>query len=313
MNIKQLQVFLAVAETGSFSKGASATFITQSTVSQHIFALEQEFDLPLFDRTGKGALLTEAGKLLKLHAVRIIAEIHAAELALQRFKGAEEALLQVGGSNIPADYMIPAALPRLLQQFPGLKVTVCQGDSRGILDKLLQEEVEICVVGSSFPLEGIDFSPMGTDVIRLVVSGSHPWVGRKSVTIAEIEATQLIFREAGSGTGKSVLEALAGKGLNPAKLAIKAVLGSNEAIKQAVMGGLGASFVSELSVRHELERGELAAVEVQGLKIVRGFHLAVRSGRTLSPAAQAFVAAMEEMYEPPSRDGKNPGPVAPLD
>lgn len=301
MNIKQLEVFLAVAETGSFSKGANATFITQSTVSQHISALEREFELPLFDRTGKGALLTEAGKLLALHAGRILADLRGAELALHRFKGAEEATLKVGGSNIPADYMIPAALPRLLQRFPGLTTTVCQGDSRGILDKLLREEVELCVVGSRFNLEGIDYAPLGQDVIRLVTNRDHPWGRRAAVTVDEIASEPLIFRESGSGTGKSVLEALEQAGMNPRTLQIKAVLGSNEAIKQAVMGGLGVSFVSELSVRQELARGELAAVAVQGLEIVRRFHLAARAGRALSPAAKAFVAVMEEMYASPPR------------
>jgi DNA-binding transcriptional LysR family regulator len=94
-----------------------------------------------------------------------------------------------------------------------------------------------------------------------------------------------------------VLETLTWAGLNRANLKIKAILGSNEAIKQAVGGGLGVSFVSELSVRQELERGELACVAVDGVEIVRSFHLAVRSGRALSPAAQAFVSIMREIYE----------------
>lgn len=296
MNIKQLEVFLAVAETGSFSKGASATYITQSTVSQHVAALEREFDLPLFDRTGKGALLTEAGKLLVLHAGRILAEMRGAERALYRFRGAEEAELRVGGSNIPADYMIPAALPRLLQRFPGLTTTVCQGDSRGILDKLLKEEVELCVVGSMFELDGVDYTPLGHDLIRLVASPGHPWGVRGGVTFDEIAAEPLIFRESGSGTGKSVLEALGRAGIAPAGLRIRAVLGSNEAIKQAVMGGLGVSFVSDLSVRQELARGDLVAVDLEGMEIVRSFHLATRGGRALSPAAQAFAAVMKELF-----------------
>lgn len=295
MNIKQLEVFLAVAESGSFSKGAEATYITQSTVSQHISSLEREFDLHLLDRTGKGALLTEAGKLLAIHAGRIRAGMREAELAMHRFKGVEEAFLRVGGSNIPADYMIPAALPGLLQRFPGVRVTVCQGDSRGIVNRLLQDEMEICVVGSVFALKGIDFKPMGMDLIRLVVGNGHRWQSRSSVSISEIEDEPLIMRESGSGTGQAVLDALAQIGMNRG-LRIKAVLGSNEAVKQSVIAGLGVSFVSELSVQKELERGELVAVTVDGLEIVRRFHLASRSGRALSPAAEAFVEVMQEMY-----------------
>jgi len=296
MNIKQLEVFLAVAGTGSFSKGAGATCITQSTVSQHIAALEREFDLVLFDRTGKGALLTEAGKLLAMHAGRTMAELRGTELAMRRFRGAEEAELRVGGSNIPADYMIPAALPGLLRRLPGITATVCQGDSRGILDMLLREEVELCVVGSRFGLEGVAYAPLAKDVIRLVTDRKHPWGKRGEISVDEIAAEPLIFRESGSGTGKSVLEALELAGINRTSLKIKAVLGSNEAIKQAVAGGLGVSFVSELSVRQELERGDLVAVEVQGLQVARRFHLATRAGRILSPAAKIFVEVMEEMF-----------------
>lgn len=296
MNIKQLEVFLAVAGTGSFSKGAAATFITQSTVSQHISALEREYDLPLFDRTGKGALLTEAGKLLAGHAERILADMRRAELALYRFKGAEDAELKVGGSNIPADYMIPAALPRLLESLPGLTATVCQGDSRGILDRLLKEEVELCIVGSRFVLKGVDYSPLCQDVICLVTGRDHPWSRRTSVSVEEIADEPLIFREAGSGTGKSVFEALEQAGMKVSSLKIKAVLGSNESIKQAVTGRLGVSFVSEISVRQELERGDLVRVPVEGLEIVRFIYLATRAGRALSPAAKTFAGVMEELY-----------------
>lgn len=298
MNIKQLEVFLAVAESGSFSKGANATFITQSTVSQHIFALEREFDLRLFDRTGKGAILTEAGKLLAEHARRILAGMDEARGAMRRFRGGEEVTLRIGGSNIPADYMIPAALPLLMQRLPGLTTIVMQGDSRGVLDKLLREEVELCVVGSRFPMEGVDYAPLGTDMIRLVVGPSHPWWGRSSVTVAELAEETLIFREAGSGTGKSVLDSLVLAGVEPARLKARAIMGSNEAVKRAVMEGIGVAFVSELSLRQELERGVVAVVTLQGVEIVRRFYLASRAGRTLSPAAREFAAVMAQIYGP---------------
>ena len=140
MNLKQLEIFLAVAETGSFSQGAEKTFLTQSTVSQHISSLENSFGIKLLDRTGKGALLTEGGKILYRHARRVLTEIESLERALQGFKGLDEAELRIGGSNIPGNYMIPAILPALLEQFPGLRLTLIQGDSRDIMDKLAKEE-----------------------------------------------------------------------------------------------------------------------------------------------------------------------------
>ena len=102
MNLKQLEIFLAVAETGSFSRGAEATFITQSTVSQHISSLESDFGVRLLDRTGKGALLTEGGKVLFHHARQVVTDIEAINQAMRRFKGVEDTDLRIGGSNIPA-------------------------------------------------------------------------------------------------------------------------------------------------------------------------------------------------------------------
>ena len=292
MNLKQLEVFRSVAETGSFSKGAEASFITQSTVSQHISALEAEMGVRLFDRTGKGALLTEAGKLLLCHARKIITDFGEADRALRRFKGLEDATLLVGGSNIPAVYMIPAAIPILAERFHGLAISVSQGDSRDILEKLLKEEIELGIVGIRREFEGLDFAPLKRDLIRLVAHGRHRWGERETVSVDELKGEKLIIREAGSGTGESVEEALAAAGLQPDEIRIAACLGSNEAIKQAVVNGMGVSFLSELSVRRDVERGELRTYNVKGLNITRDFFLATRSGRDLSPAARAFIEVM---------------------
>lgn len=296
MNLKQLEVFLAVAESGSFSRGAETTFITQSTVSQHISALEKEFGVKLLDRTGRGALLTEGGKVLLQHARRIIADARGIELTMGRFKGVEDVTLSVGGSNIPGSYMIPAAIPSLLERFPGLRITLLQGDSRETLERIAREEVELGIIGSRFAEEGFTFIPLGRDEIRLVVSRQHRWRRRKAVNPEELLEEAFILREPGSGTGKTVRDALAKAGVSPARLKVRAWLGSNEAVKHAVRGGLGISFLSEVSVRRELERGELAEVRVRGVEISRQFYLASRAGRELSPAATAFAGVMEESY-----------------
>ena len=294
MNLKQLEIFLAVAETGSFSRGAEATFITQSTASQHISSLESDFGVRLLDRTGRGALLTEGGKVLFQHARQVIDDVQAIHQAMRRFKGVEDVELRIGGSNIPANYMIPELLPVLLELFPTLRLTLIQGDSRDILEKLAREEIELGVVGSRFDEEGFEFAPLGRDEISLVVNRRHPWNGRKSVELAELEGEPLVLREPGSGTGRTVNEALAKAGLPPQTLKVTAHLGSNEAVKHAVASGLGSSFVSLLSVGKEIEREELVPVKVKGLTISRRFYLASRAGRELSPAAKAFAKVLGE-------------------
>jgi LysR family transcriptional regulator, low CO2-responsive transcriptional regulator len=296
VNLKQLEVFLAVAESGSFSRGAEATFITQSTVSQHISSLEQEFGLRLFDRTGKGALLTEGGKLLAEYAGRLLHDARAIESAMSRFRGIEDALLKVGASNIPGSYMVPAALPLLFASFPGMRLAIVQTDSGDILERLSREEVEIGVVGSTFAREGFRFTPLGHDEILLVVPSRHRWQGRAAIQCEELADEPVVMRESGSGTGNTVSSALLRAGFDPLRMRVRAILGGNEAVKHAVAGGVGVAFVSALSVRGELARGELVAVEVAGVRIVRSFFLAVRDGRELSPAATAFAGIMQELY-----------------
>jgi len=297
MNFKQLEVFQAVAESGSFSKGADATFITQSTVSQHISALEKELGIRLLDRTAKGALLTAAGEILLIHARRVIGEMRGIRMAISRFKGVEDVALTAGASNIPGNYMIPEILPVLQQRFPGLTLTILLGDSRDIVRKIETEEVELGIVGSRFADEALTFTPLGQDRIMLVVGRCHPWFSRTSAGLDELRQQSFILREQGSGTGKTVSEALAAVGIDPGGLNVKVSLGSNEGIKHAVAGGAGISFVSELSVRRELAQGELREIMIPGLEIARQFYLVSRAGRELSPAAAAFAGVMLEKFQ----------------
>ncbi len=300
MNLKQLEVFLAVAESSSFSKGAEATFITQSTVSQHISALESEFGLKLFDRTGRGAFLTAAGKLLLKHARSVTDEAREIPVIMNRFKGLENALLSIGGSNIPSSCMIPDILALFNRDHSGVTVTLLQDDSREIIEKLKKDEVELAVVGNRYEEQGIIFDPLVSDNIVLVAGANHKWKKKKDISLNEFQEESFVFREPGSGTGKAVREALAADGCSPDQLKVTAFLGSNESVKQAVVNGVGISFVSEMSVRKECARGELFIVRVKGLAIPRRFYLARRRGRELSPAAKAFAALLVQQYPPES-------------
>ncbi|QWV95325.1 LysR family transcriptional regulator [Geomonas oryzisoli] len=296
MNLKQLEVFIKVAESGSFSKGAEATFITQSTVSQHISALESEFGMKLLDRTGKGALPTEGGKILLERARKLVDYAKEIPVALARFKGIEEAELNIAGSSIPGEYMIPAALPLLISRFPGVTIVLRQGDSRDVLGKLLSEEVELGVVGGCFEEETLEFVPFAEDELVLIAPSGHRWGKERAIRKEELLGESVVLRETGSGTGKAAAQALRAAGIDPGTLRVAAHLGSNEAVKRAVIAAIGVSFVSSVSVQHELEQGTLIQVPVAGVSIKRQFYLASRKGRELSPAAVAFRGIMVEMY-----------------
>jgi DNA-binding transcriptional LysR family regulator len=302
MNLKQLEVFIAVAESGSFSRAAEITFLTQSTVSQHVSSLESEFDLRLLDRTGKGALLTEAGKILLLHARRVVAEALEVPLVLNRFRGLEKVVLKIGGSNIPACYMIPECMPCFREQHPGVIISLFQGDSRETLERLKREEVEFALVGNRFEEKGFVYTPLLQDKISLVVPADHLWSGKDYILPEDLIAEPLIFREPGSGTDRSFRDELAKAGYAPDQLKVSMHLGSNEAVKQAILNGAGISFLSEMSVKKECEREELFVVNVKGLAIFRYFYLVTHQGRELSPAADAFTACILERFQSENRE-----------
>lgn len=296
MNLKQLEVFLAVVDTRSFSRAAEATFLTQSTVSQHISSLEAEFDLRLLDRAGKAAFLTEGGKILLEFARKIVSQAREVPLAMKRFKGLEDVFLKIGASNIPGSYLIPSVLPLFTARYPGVSLTVLQGDSRETLDRLKKEEIDIGIIGALFEDKNIELKQLGQDKIVLTVKGDHRWARKKRISPKEMLTEKFIIREFGSGTDKTVHEALEKFGIDPNRMKVRANLGSNEAVKQAVAHGMGAAFISEISIEKELARGDMAAVKIRGLTISRCFYLITRRKRDLSPPAQAFVNFMMEMH-----------------
>lgn len=296
MNLHRLEIFMAVADAGNFSRAAEKMLLTQSTVSQHVAALESELGIRLFDRTGRGAELTEGGRLFRQHVRQILIECADLHQIMARFQGMEDTQLNVGASNIPANYLIPELLPIMASRHPGVILNVTAGDSREILEQLDAGAVALAVVGNRFGDEAVAYAPLISDTLLFVIGAGHPWRDRVEVGLEALVSTPLVVRESGSGSGRSTENALQKAGLDIARLHITARLGSNEAVKQAVTRGFGSAFLSSLSIQRELAQGELIALKVEGVTIERRFWLATRRGRTLSPAAQAFARLLTDTF-----------------
>jgi DNA-binding transcriptional LysR family regulator len=292
MTLKQLEVFVAVADTSSFSRGAEKSCITQSTASQHIQGLEEELGIRLFDRGRGGALLTEAGKLFLIRARRILSECDESRSVIRRFLGMEDVVLKVGASTIPGTCLIPAALGMFQAECPRVRLEVAQGDSRSVVNQLLAEEVELGFTGGRYDDERVHFEEMGQDTIVCAVARGNLDTPPQSLSQAELCKAPLVVREQGSGTQKAVYEALAGTWINRESLRVVAVLGSSEAVKRALLEGAGYAFISRMSIEEELASGILTTVRIPGLNIMRKFYAAYRFGRELSPAAAGFLKLM---------------------
>ena len=292
MTLKQLEVFVAVADTSSFSRGAEKACITQSTASQHIQGLEEELGIRLFDRGRGGALLTGAGKLFYGRARKILSECDESRSAVRRFLGMEDVVLKVGASNIPGTCLIPAVLGRFQAECPRVRLEVSQGDSRSVVRELVAEDIELGFIGGRYDDDRVHFEEMGEDTIVCAVSRDRVDSAKKSLSQAELCKVPLVVREQGSGTQKAVYEALAKTWISRESLQISAVLGSSEAVKRALLEGAGYAFVSSMSIGEELASGSLQTVRIPGLTVTRRFYAAYRSGRELSPAATAFLSLM---------------------
>jgi DNA-binding transcriptional LysR family regulator len=288
MTLKQLEVFLAIAESGSFSGGARKVCITQSTASQHIQALEEELGVRLFDRVSGGALLSEAGKLLRSRAHTILAECDESRAAIRRFIGMEDSVLRVGASTTPGTVMLPEIIGRFIKEYPTVRVEVVQKDSHSIVQRLLDERVELGFIGRRVGDERVHCELMGEDDVVCAASPELIPQGKRRMSQAELCTTPLILREEGAGSRRAVEEALAGTWIKRESLRIVAVLGSNEAIKQALLNRVGYAFVSRRSIAAELEAGRMTTVRIPGLTITRRFYAVRRKHRELSPSAAAL-------------------------
>jgi DNA-binding transcriptional LysR family regulator len=287
MTFKQLEVFLAVADTRSFSKGGEMVSLAQSTASQHVRALEEELEARLFDRNVSQVCLTEAGQLFYEQAAEICRLCAKAKEDVRRFQGLEQATLRLGASTIPAVYLIPVLLGRFTKAWPGVRLEVAQGDSREIIRLVQENHVEFGVVGGRFSADNVSFQELLRDQIILV--GHQQQQQDTAVSVQQLPEIPLIIREQGSGTRQALEDSLQKVGLQLRNLRIVAELGSTEAVLRAVLCGAGSAFVSKLAVRQELHNGTLIEQHVSDLEISRQIFLAKRRMGSLSPAAEAFL------------------------
>ncbi|HEY7366497.1 MAG TPA: selenium metabolism-associated LysR family transcriptional regulator [Methylomirabilota bacterium] len=293
MDLRRLEVFVKVAELGSFSRAAEALFLTQPTVSEHVRALEEDLGVQLLDRLGRGAAPTPAGQLLLGYAHRILALMREARQAVDRFQGRLLGELIVGGSTIPGEYILPALIGQFKAKYPDISISLRVGSSQQISEWVEEGRVEIGVVGARPGSRALVARELMADEMVIVVPPEHPWTRRPSVGLADIRAEPLLLRERGSGTRQALERALAEAGTDLSAFRVAGEMGSTQAVKQAVRAGIGVTLLSRLAVEDECRARLLVCVRVEGLDVRRSFHLVTHRERSRSPLAQAFLEFIE--------------------
>lgn len=284
--LRQLQVFEAIVRLGSFTRAAEELFLTQPTVSMQIKKLAESMGLPLFEHVGRSVKPTEAG--LELYdACRVIFEKLAnLEMTLADLKGMKRGRLRLGVIST-AEYFAPATLGAFSQLHPGIDVSLKVTNRERIIERMQANEDDLYIMGQvptgEMDVEAYPFAP---NPLVVMAPRNHPLVGKKKIKFEEIANEPLIIREPGSGIRDVTLKLFQSKDLRPN---VRMELGSNEAIKHAIVGGLGISILSLHTLNLEGVNGPVAILDVEGFPIPRQWYVVYPKGKELSLVAKAFL------------------------
>ena len=287
LNYHQLRIFCAVARLAGFTKASEALYISQPAVSAQVKALERAVGAPLVEREGRNIRLTEAGRLVYEHGQQIFAIGNSLGRAVDALLGLEAGRLAIAASTTPGDYLLPPIIGAFKERHPKVEVELRIANTQAIIRSLAQREVDLGFIGD--PVEHPDLSLLQfrLDEIALFVDPKHPWARRKAIGAKDLAGSRVILREPGSATRKWSEESLRSLGVH---YTVAMELGSNEAVKRAVMAGLGVGMLSRFALDLEVATGALRPVPVKGFKPQRWLYVAHNRHARFTPAQQAFLS-----------------------
>ena len=289
LNFHQLYIFQTVATHLSFSRAAEAMEITQPAVSIQVQELEKFLGITLFHRRPRGLRVTEAGEAVLAYSQQIFSLSNQLMNTIHEMEDLQSGHLVLGASTTPGEYVLPLVIGRFRQVYPGIHVELIIGNTRTIIRRILDREMDLGMVGDrvedpSNELETVDFQD---DEIVMVAAPDHPASNMQNPTVKQVAELGLVMREVGSATRQSAERRFQELEIVPN---IAAELGSNQAIKQAATAGGGIGIISRLGITAELKAGMLVTLDVVNWNCHRSLTLIQPKNRYLSPSQRAFRA-----------------------
>ncbi len=280
--LHQLKVFEAAARHRSFTRAAEELFLTQPTVSMQIKQLTKSVGLPLFEQVGKRLYLTQAGQELFVTCRQIFNTIALFEMKVADLKGLKEGQLRLGVITT-AKYIIPRLLGKFCQLYPGIDISLKVTNHEGIMERMVSNLDDLYIMSQVPDNIDVNFEPFLENPLVVLASLGHPLAGEKNIPIERLADEPFIMREPGSGTRRSVQELFEEHGV---QVKVKLELGSNEAIKQAIAGGLGISVLS----RHTLltDASEFSILDIEHFPIKRTWYIVYPAGKQLSIVSRTY-------------------------
>jgi DNA-binding transcriptional LysR family regulator len=286
--LHQLKVFEATARHGSFTRAAEELFLTQPTVSMQVKQLTKAIGLPLFEQVGKRLYLTDAGRELFSTCQDIFYKLDQLEMSVANLKGMKQGKLRLAVITT-TKYFMPRLLGPFCQRYPGIDVSLIVTNHEQVIERLADNQDDLYVM-SQIP-ENIDVKAHAflENPLVVVAPQDHPLAKERHISLKRLVEEPFIMREPGSGTRRAFQ-----KLLDEEKLSVKVrlELGSNEAIKQAIAGGLGLSVLS----RHTLltDISDVVVLDVEGFPIERQWYVVYLAGKQLSVVAQTFLEYLQD-------------------
>jgi len=283
-SLRRLRVFEAVARLRSFSRAAAELHLTQPAVSMQVQRLEAEVGLPLVEQVGRRIDVTPAGRELVACARDLTQRLRAAEESLAALNGSGGGELAISAVST-AKYHVPKLLAEFRRKHPGVKVRLAVANREQVVRDLVENTVDLVIMGT--PPRGLDAVAVAfaKHPIAIIAAPDHPLAKKRRLSLARLAGETFLVREPGSGTRAAMERIFAGRDFRPRETI---EMSSNETIKQAVMAGMGVSFISLHTVGLEAAAKRLMVLDVAGTPVMRDWHVVHRERKRLSPVAQAF-------------------------
>lgn len=279
-------MFVAVAEQRHFSKAAELLHLSQPAVSMKIRSLEKEFGVKLVERSSKMVRLTRSGEILYKHAKQILREYEIARQEMDELSHTVTGALHIGSSFTIGEYLLPEILSDYARQYPKVDIEVTISNTDEVKKGVQTNLFDIGLIEGHASEKDLNIEPFMEDQLILVVPPKHPLSQTRAADQEALQNQTWIFREHGSGTRTYSDELIKQLGLTVSK---SFTFSSTQGVKAAVISGLGISQLSGLTVKKELEAGELKAVQMKDYQQIRPFSFVKRKQAGTANAAAAFM------------------------
>ena len=299
MNLKQLEAFVQIADSGSFSKAAKELYLTQPTISAHISSLEKELNTRLFVRNTKDVRLSDSGNVLYEYAKQMIALQKKIEdtFVVREEKGQQ--CITIAASTIPAEYLLPGILASYNEKYPNQQFKIVESDSTKVVEQVVNHTVDIGFTGTVIDKRLCKYIPFYQDELVVITPNTDKYRGfaEEKQDAKWIVNEALIMREEGSGTRKEAEKQLKKIGIYPTKLNVIASMENTEAIKRAVANGMGISLISKLAAEDEIQKGKLLAFPISADDMRRDINVIYNRNLQLSRSSERFIKVVKELYK----------------